>query len=440
MFRRYEITTPLKQPLHQSSSCIVHLATDRDDGDRAVALKFMRNRDQFVRETRVRASGMFSDEFVLNIIRSHDGDEEESYLEEVQRKGLRMFNYCLVMDAGDVNLCEILNRDHAGNNMDWETIRQQVVQIARAVEHVHAAGFIHGDLKPLNIVRFGQKLKLIDFDASVSYANNEEHSGIKFSSAYLPPEMLYVTGENVIVRSPRYDSLPGGRSRDENNTDSGSGSDSTSIKRGIGRGRGGGGSGSDRGSDKGWGSAGGSSRSGSVNGEKLDVSGRNGEISSGSMAWMMEGGETGGSGARVQGSARRGGFSASETDEIPPFEVTPSRDGSLNGSVNGVNGVNGDNGDYRSNDNSNDSIIKHQLSSERTQNTVRNSILDLAYKKGRHRSDRAHGEMKRSSKMQNKRRRESVHFQSDMEEKRSEQNIILISQKIFHFIIIPFFV
>ena len=51
-------------------------------------------------------------------------------------------------------------------------------------------------------MRVGQKLKLIDMDASVSFAKKEEHSGMKYSSAYVPPELLYVTPNKVSVRCP----------------------------------------------------------------------------------------------------------------------------------------------------------------------------------------------------------------------------------------------
>ena len=54
----------------------------------------------------------------------------------------------------------------------------------------------------LNIMRMGQKLKLIDLDGSASFSSNEEHAGVKFSSAYVPPEMVYVTADDVCVRSP----------------------------------------------------------------------------------------------------------------------------------------------------------------------------------------------------------------------------------------------
>jgi serine/threonine protein kinase len=54
------------------------------------------------------------------------------------------------------------------------------MQIAEALREMHRAGVIHGDVKPLNIMRVGDRMKLIDLDASVRLA--EEYSGAKYSS------------------------------------------------------------------------------------------------------------------------------------------------------------------------------------------------------------------------------------------------------------------
>jgi tRNA A-37 threonylcarbamoyl transferase component Bud32 len=40
--------------------------------------------------------------------------------------------------------------------------------IADAIAHVHKNGMIHGDIKLLNAVRVGTRLRLVDFDASVT--------------------------------------------------------------------------------------------------------------------------------------------------------------------------------------------------------------------------------------------------------------------------------
>ena len=51
-------------------------------------------------------------------------------------------------------------------------------------------------------MRIGQKLKLIDLDACVCYTNREEYSGVKYSSAYVPPELLYATHDTVVILCP----------------------------------------------------------------------------------------------------------------------------------------------------------------------------------------------------------------------------------------------
>jgi hypothetical protein len=55
----------------------------------------------------------------------------------------------------------------------------------------------------LNIIRIGANMRLIDLDASASYKDNEgEISGRKYSSGYVPPEMIYCNEAIATVRSP----------------------------------------------------------------------------------------------------------------------------------------------------------------------------------------------------------------------------------------------
>ena len=60
--------------------------------------------------------------------------------------------------------------------------------MAEALQHMHRNGVMHGDVKPLNIMRCDGRVKLIDLDASASLLNG--YSGGKSSSAYLPPCLL----------------------------------------------------------------------------------------------------------------------------------------------------------------------------------------------------------------------------------------------------------
>jgi serine/threonine protein kinase len=68
-------------------------------------------------------------------------------------------------------------------------IRDIAKDIADAIAHVHKNGMIHGDVKLLNAVRVGTRLRLIDFDASITIGK-EYFGGAKFSSGILPPEMI----------------------------------------------------------------------------------------------------------------------------------------------------------------------------------------------------------------------------------------------------------
>ena len=115
-FRRYEIKS-FNRALHISATCTLHLAIDHEDHMRPVALKFMEHRDQFQREIRVRSQGHLSDEFVVNLLRFHDPDDDMDFDMEVRRKGLEKFPYLIVMDAGERNLSDVLAKENiAGNN------------------------------------------------------------------------------------------------------------------------------------------------------------------------------------------------------------------------------------------------------------------------------------------------------------------------------------
>jgi hypothetical protein len=144
LHQRYEVRTR-GQPHHESATCVVHLGVDHGDGARAVALKFMKHRDQFLREIEVRRLGAFSDQFVVGIVRSHDGDADPAFLAELRRKGLDGTPYCVVMDAGSRSLADVIVKEHLAG--DWDKIRALCAHITRAVGHMHSKGYIHGDLK-----------------------------------------------------------------------------------------------------------------------------------------------------------------------------------------------------------------------------------------------------------------------------------------------------
>lgn len=174
---------------HVSSNSMVRLAYDHEDNKRLVALKFVRDRVHFDREISRRSQVEINDDFAITLIRFHDSDADPNYLDELTLKGFSEYPYLLVMDAAEKNFFSIMTHEHFTGGKDWDMIKLYSRQILFAIKYFHDKGVIHGDLKPLNMMRFKGTIKLIDFGASVSFAKKEFAGGFKSSSAYLPPEM-----------------------------------------------------------------------------------------------------------------------------------------------------------------------------------------------------------------------------------------------------------
>ena len=108
--------------------------------------------------------------------------------------------YCIVMPLADKNLFVSLKQERwAGRVM--EEVRHVFKQLVSAVDHMHQKGILHGDIKPLNIVRMDGRWLLIDLDAACEIG--KQPVGSKSSSAYLCPEALLIgkVAAEVIVRS-----------------------------------------------------------------------------------------------------------------------------------------------------------------------------------------------------------------------------------------------
>ena len=106
--------------------------------------------------------------------------------------------YCVVMPFADRNMYVALKHEVlAGTDLDQ--VRHVFVQLARCVDHIHTKGLLHGDIKPLNIVRMGAQWKLIDLDAACHI--NEEAAGQNTSTAFMPPEAVGVDVNGVYIRN-----------------------------------------------------------------------------------------------------------------------------------------------------------------------------------------------------------------------------------------------
>ena len=139
--------------MHRTATSLVQLAIDHSggvtlDGPR-VALKFMRNVEQYKREVDIRTREMFNERFVIPIITHYNGyasGDNVLFRNDAVEKGYGDYPYCVVMEAASSDLKQIVDRcNFAGK--DWDEIKRMARQLATALVHVHDRGIVHGDLK-----------------------------------------------------------------------------------------------------------------------------------------------------------------------------------------------------------------------------------------------------------------------------------------------------
>ena len=91
---------------------------------------------------------------------------------------------CLVLEQADTSLWDALG--HEQITSDPRLGLQVVEDVGRCLRKLHHLNIVHGDLKPRNVLRVSGLWKLTDLDASSKVG---ELAGLKFSSAFCPPEM-----------------------------------------------------------------------------------------------------------------------------------------------------------------------------------------------------------------------------------------------------------
>ena len=189
--KQYELTNP-DSPHYQSLTSIVHLAIDHKNESKKVAMKFICNKEFYDREIESRKQGKFNPLYVLTILNHMEIDE----VSELQKWGLESYPYCIIMDQAERNLLEIVAKE----NLGLEIIRPIMKHVVSALKNMHMNGYIHGDLKPLHIMRIGQYVSpnfvLIDLDCSRpwrladSVGQPHRDFSTKVSSAYMSPELI----------------------------------------------------------------------------------------------------------------------------------------------------------------------------------------------------------------------------------------------------------
>ena len=193
-----------------SSTCFVFKATDERNRDAQgnpskVALKFMRIKDQFIREVRTRNSN-FSADCVVPVLATYPSvtlamseyeDVQEVYeAGNILNKAMAEKFFLVVLPLAERNMFVALKQERFAGR-DFIEIVHVFVQLIRCVEEMHSKGFLHGDIKPLNIVRIDSAWKLIDLDASCRIG--KDFVGMKYSSAYLPPEAVFIDSEQGVA-------------------------------------------------------------------------------------------------------------------------------------------------------------------------------------------------------------------------------------------------
>lgn len=192
LLRRYDVAPGA--PAYVSSTTVVLHAVDswaeEDSPYREVALKFVRKAPKMQREVE-RRTGLSAD-YVAPVLRTHTVAGDACFAEEAELRGV--WPYMMALERGQRTLAAALGERLDAQNLmrrDWESTRRVARQLAECVQHVHAAGLVHGEVKPSNCVVVGDRWKLIDMDAAASNTAGEYISD-RCSSAFCPPEMVYM--------------------------------------------------------------------------------------------------------------------------------------------------------------------------------------------------------------------------------------------------------
>lgn len=159
--------------------------------ERSVALKLLaadlvQDRDarqQFLREAR--AAAQINHPHVVTV-------------HEVDQVGATVY---LAMELAEGSLQDLLN---AGQPVPWREATRLVAEACAGLAAAHAAGLIHRDLKPGNLLRVGGRVKLADFGLvkRAGTTTTAPGAGIKGTPAFMSPEQC--RAEPVDVRSDIY--------------------------------------------------------------------------------------------------------------------------------------------------------------------------------------------------------------------------------------------
>jgi len=175
---------------------------------RQVILKLMKNEEQYEREKQTRdnfnSDAKIASVRPLELLPEPDQDIFREHLPSLVVPGVKSaslmdYKYCLVMPYADRNLDAIQRHEQQGLLTKLEYFEN----IIDSVLYLHDNDVMHGDIKPLNVVRYNNHMRLIDLDAAVTI-HKRNYAGSKFSSGVLPPEMFVELSEEGRVKHEHY--------------------------------------------------------------------------------------------------------------------------------------------------------------------------------------------------------------------------------------------
>lgn len=177
-------------PIHQSSTCRVHFASDlkfeREHPLRKVAVKIMKDDVSFSRELKNRLTLESTEEYDGKDMASKTTSCHTSHIIPLLR--FHPADRCLVLAKGQRSLAHILDVEMM-EDTNVDSIKTMMKDIGIAIQSVHKRGIVHLNIDPTNIIRLDGKYMISDFDSSVENGTEIDRSH-PLSTAFVPPEFI----------------------------------------------------------------------------------------------------------------------------------------------------------------------------------------------------------------------------------------------------------
>ncbi|KAF9153020.1 hypothetical protein BG015_004270, partial [Linnemannia schmuckeri] len=96
---------------------------------------------------------------------------------------------CMVFELMDGNLYQLI-KERNGARLDETITRNMVFQILRGLQHMHAKGIMHRDMKPENLLVSGDCIKIADFGLARELKSRPPYTTYVSTRWYRAPEVL----------------------------------------------------------------------------------------------------------------------------------------------------------------------------------------------------------------------------------------------------------